>query len=140
MTPDAFRALCLSMPRATETPHFERTSFRVGTRIFATMAKDGSEAMIPVKPVERALRMIEAEPARYLEYGGWTRRLGSLGVRLAQADPKVVRSLLTEAFERVAPAPRPRVQAGVRDSDAASRTRRRRTSTARTRPPRKPAP
>ena len=39
MTPAAFRKLALSMPGAHKAPHFERTSFRVGKRIFATMKR-----------------------------------------------------------------------------------------------------
>lgn len=32
-----FRTLALSFPNATEQPHFEITSFRVGKKIFATL-------------------------------------------------------------------------------------------------------
>ena len=103
MTPDAFRTLALSMPGADEVPHFARTSFRVGTKIFATMTPDGREAMVPVKPVERCLGMIAEDPETYFEYAGWTRRLGSLGIRLAKADTKTLRGLVIEAWERLSP-------------------------------------
>ena len=33
---DTFRKLALSFPEATEEPHFEKTSFRVKKKIFAT--------------------------------------------------------------------------------------------------------
>lgn len=111
MTPDAFRELALSMPGAHEEPHFERTSFRVGKRIFATMAADGVEAMVPVHPVERCLGLLASDPAKYVDYGGWTRRNGSLGIRLARADAALVGELVRAAWARVAPkraAPRKR--------------------------------
>ena len=50
MTGAAFRKLALSLPEATEAPHFERASFRVGKKIFATMTADGDEAMVRVAP------------------------------------------------------------------------------------------
>ena len=53
MTGKQFRALALSLPEAHEAPHFERTSFRVGKKIFATMTPDGTEAMVRVAPRER---------------------------------------------------------------------------------------
>jgi len=36
VTIDSFRKLDLSFPEATEEPHFEKTSFRVKKKIFAT--------------------------------------------------------------------------------------------------------
>jgi hypothetical protein len=101
MTPAAFRKLALSMPGAVELPHFERTSFRIGKRIFATMTADGSEAMVPVQPVDRCLALIENQPQMFFGHGGWTRRLGALGVRLAKADAALLKALLREAWQRV---------------------------------------
>jgi len=46
MTPLAFRSFALSLPEASEPPHVERTSFRVGKKIFATMTADELEAMV----------------------------------------------------------------------------------------------
>lgn len=102
MTEAAFRKLALSMPGAHEEPHFARTSFRVGKRIFATMTADGTEAMVPVRPVARCLEVLASDPKVFLEYGGWTRRLGSLGMRLRLADAKVVARLVRDAWEHVA--------------------------------------
>lgn len=101
MTAAAFRKLALSLPGATEEPHFERVSFRVGKKIFATMTADGTEVMVPVRPIERCYAILESDPAVYRDYGGFTRRHGSLGVRLAKADAKLLRALLREAHERI---------------------------------------
>ena len=107
MTPEAFRALALSMTGSHEEPHFERTSFRVGKKIFATMTPDGREAMVPVQPITRCLALLASDPARYVDYGGWTRRLGSLGMRLStmetKADEKFVADLVLDAWTRIAP-------------------------------------
>lgn len=39
MTVAAFRKLALSFPGSEEIPHFERTSFRVNKKIFATLSE-----------------------------------------------------------------------------------------------------
>ena len=101
MTPAAFRKLALSMPGAVEVPHFERTSFRVGKKIFATMKRDGKEAMIPVRPLLRCFELLASKPKMFFSYGGWTQKHGSLGVHLAKADAKFLKGLVREAWERV---------------------------------------
>ena len=103
MTPAAFRKLAMSLPGAVELPHHERTSFRIGKKIFATMTQDGREVMIPVHPLPRCLALLDSDPSVFIDYGGWTRRYGSLGMRLSQVDAKLVEPLLREAWERVAP-------------------------------------
>lgn len=103
MSPSAFRKLALSLRGAHEEPHFARTSFRVGKRIFATMTRDGREAMVPVHPVARCLALLESDHDVYVEHGGWTRRMGALGLRLAQADATLVAGLVREAWKRIAP-------------------------------------
>ena len=102
MTPKAFRALALSLPEASEAPHFERTSFRVGKKIFATMTADGTEAMVRVAPKERLQAVLEAHPAAFFTHGGWTDRLGALGVRLAKADAALLGELLIGSWRGVA--------------------------------------
>ncbi len=119
MTPAAFRKLALSMPGAAELPHFQRMSFRVGKRIFATMTLDGTEAMVPVRPLTRCFQLLEANPRLFFSYGGWTDRFGSLGVHLPKADAKSLAGLVRDAWERVAPRPK----AAVRRKPSAKRRR-----------------
>jgi hypothetical protein len=66
------------------------------------MSADGREAMVPVKPVERCLEMLAEDPEVFIDHGGWTRRLGSLGVRLAKVDGRLLEDLVEAAWERVA--------------------------------------
>jgi hypothetical protein len=101
MTPAAFRKLALSMPDAVEVPHFERTSFRIGKKIFATMTRDGRQAMVPVRPLLRCFELLASNPKVFFSYGGWTQKHGSLGVHLAKADAKLLKGLVREAWERV---------------------------------------
>lgn len=41
---DAFRKFALSLPEATEEPHFEKTSFRVKKKIFVSIRQTTSFA------------------------------------------------------------------------------------------------
>src|SRR6476469_2671777 len=103
MTSTAFRKLALSLPESREVPHFERTSFRVGKKIFATITTDGAEAMVVVKPRQRLYALLNDHPEVFFSHGGWTERNGSLGVKLPKADPELMRELVTESWRRIAP-------------------------------------
>ena len=103
MTPKQLERVALSLPEATESPHFERRSFRVGTKIFATMTSDGSEAMVRVAPREKVEALLSAHPKVFFSYGGWTERNGSVGVRLAKVDAALMRELVVDSWKRVAP-------------------------------------
>ena len=103
MTGSVFRSLALSLPEAHESPHFERASFRVGTTIFATLTADGREAMVRVSPPERLFALLSGHPDVFFEFGGWTVRYGSLGVKLAKIDRARMRELLVDSWSKVAP-------------------------------------
>ncbi len=103
MTAKAFRKLALSMREAHEKPHFDRTSFRVGKRIFATMVPDGSEAMVRIRPLKRVYELLSEHPHAFFDYGGWTWRNGALGIRLQKVDAKLLRELVVGAWRSVAP-------------------------------------
>ncbi len=103
MTPATFRKLALSFPDSTEEPHFERTSFRVKKKIFATMVSDGSEAMVKVVPALRCKDLLKEHPEVFFSHGYWTQKLGAIGVKLPKADAKLMRELLDGAWQGVAP-------------------------------------
>ena len=102
MTAAAFRKLALSLPEASEAPHFERASFRVGKKIFATMTAAGEEAMVRVAPRQKLYGLIDKQPDVFFSYGGWTERNGSLGIHLAKADAAQLRPLLVDSWRHVA--------------------------------------
>jgi hypothetical protein len=102
MTGRTLRQHALSLPGTHEAPHFHRTSFRVGTKIFATMTADQREAMVRVHPVERVEALLAALPDVFFSYGGWSKN-GALGVRLDQIEPGLLRELVTDAWRGIAP-------------------------------------
>src|SRR5580765_3676413 len=103
MTPEALRRIALSLPEAHEAPHFHRTSFRVGTKIFATMTPEGDEAMVRVAPQSRVRELLAKDPNVFFSYGTWTTKNGALGVRLREIDAATMRALVRDAWSQVAP-------------------------------------
>jgi hypothetical protein len=94
------RAFALSLPRTTEEPHFDMTSFRVNGRIFATAPADESRLHIFVDESEIAASVAELPQA--FEPLVWGQRVRGLRVLLAAAPDDRVRELLADAWRRKA--------------------------------------
>lgn len=50
---DSFRQMALSFPETTEQPHFEKTSFRVGKKIFATLDIKKNQACLKLSEIDQ---------------------------------------------------------------------------------------
>ena len=101
MSPDEVRRLALALPEAHEEPHFDRTSFRVGDRIFATLAPDGGTLNVMLD--EEEARASADEAVDCLELLWWGRKLSGVQVFLSRADERLVGELLEDAWRRRAP-------------------------------------
>ena len=95
------RRFALSLPEATEEPHFEMSSFRVRGKIFATVPPDGAYLHVFVDELETAAA-VDQNPAVF-EPLRWGDRVRGLRVRLAPAPDARVMELLEEAWRRKAP-------------------------------------
>ena len=98
---DDARALALALPGTHEEPHFDLTSFRVGTKVFATAPPDGGHLRIFVDESE-VHACVEEAPDRF-EALWWGKRMVGVKVDLALADPERVGELLEESWRRRAP-------------------------------------
>ena len=98
--------MALAFPDAYEAPHFDRASFRVGKKIFATMAADGLSGMVRVAPLERLEAIMAEYPEAFFSFGGWTRAHGSLGVNFAAVDPALLRVLMEGSFAQATAKPK----------------------------------
>ena len=98
MTPDDVRALALALPEVTEPDHHGRPSFRLGTRVLATVWDEGT---LNVMVGESEARAAEGGAVSLL---WWGERLSGVRVDLAAADVATVADLLQEAWARRAPA------------------------------------
>ncbi len=52
---ETFRKLALCYPEATEQPHFEKTSFRVNKKIFATLDIKNMRACLLLSPIDQSV-------------------------------------------------------------------------------------
>lgn len=100
---DTARRFALSLPETTEEPHFEKSSFRVRGKIFATVPVGGRHLNVHVDPDE-ARALIAEEHAAFDEIW-WGNQVSAdwMRVNLAAADREQVCELLTEAWRRKAP-------------------------------------
>ncbi len=98
---DAVRRLALALPEAHEAPHFDLTSFRIGTKIFATAPLDGDVVRIFVD--ESEARACVAEGLAGVELLLWGQKVSGVSVALATADAERVAELLEESWRHRAP-------------------------------------
>ena len=101
MRVDDVRALALALPGTTEQPHFDLTSFRVGTKIFATVPP--GQDVVHVFVADELAQALAQEHAESVELLWWGKKLSGVRVRLAAADAELVQELITEAWLRKAP-------------------------------------
>jgi len=99
MTAADFRRLALSLPGAEEGSHMGSADFRVGGRIFATLASQkqgyGNLMLTP----ELQADFVQEQPDIFLPIaGGWGRN-GATHVRLAQADEDLLAGALKTAWK-----------------------------------------
>ena len=95
------RTLVLAFPEVTEEPHFEKTSFRVKKKIFATSNSEGTVLTVKLSPVDQNVFSLDREKIHPVEnkWGlqGWT---VAYPEKLA---PEQLTDLLTTAYCEVAP-------------------------------------
>lgn len=91
----------LSLPEATEAPHFKARSFRVRGKIFATLPPENTHLNVFVddKRRERATAIYPD----FCEKLWWGKKVVGVRVRLAQADAEEVKDLLRCAWTAKAP-------------------------------------
>lgn len=99
MTPDDFRRIALSLGGAEEGSHMGAVDFRVGGRIFATLASvDQDYGNLMLDPAQQAM-FVEELPDVFLPvHGGWG-RMGATHIRLAKATEDVLTGALHTAWK-----------------------------------------
>jgi hypothetical protein len=131
MTVADFRRIALTMEGAEESSHMGAADFRVGGRIFATLASakqgHGNLMLTP----EQQTAFVEEMPEVFLPvHGGWGRN-GATHIRLAKANEDVLTGALRVAWKlRV----EKNAKTGVKKTVAkTTKTKTERASTAKTR-------
>src|SRR5262245_22386621 len=98
MTPADFRRIALSLEGAEEGSHMGAVDFRVGGRIFATLAHEAlGYGNLMLTPEVQAEFVAEAQAVFLPVAGGWGRN-GATHVRLAKANADLLRGALKTAW------------------------------------------
>jgi hypothetical protein len=98
MTPDDFRRIALSLEGAEEGSHMGAVDFRVGGRIFATLASvSQGYGNLMLTPEQQAAFIADAPDVFLPIAGGWGRN-GSTHIRLAVASEDVLAGALLTAW------------------------------------------
>jgi hypothetical protein len=99
MNANDFKRIATSLPDAEEGSHMGATDFRVGGRIFATLAaiKQGY-GNVMLTPEQQADFVAELPEVFIPVAGGWGRN-GVTHIRLANASPDVVEGALRAAWK-----------------------------------------
>ena len=94
-----FRRIALSLEGAEEGSHMGATDFRVGGRIFATLASvNQGYGNLMITPEHQA-EFIAGRPDLFLPiFGGWG-RMGMTHIRLAEADEDTLTGALHTAWK-----------------------------------------
>jgi hypothetical protein len=99
MTPADFRRIALSMEGAEEGSHMGATDFRVGGRIFATLAAvSQGYGNLLLTPEQQAMFVAEAPEVFVPIAGGWGRN-GATHVRLSAANEDLLAGALRTAWK-----------------------------------------
>ena len=100
MTSDDFRRIALSFAGTEESSHMGAADFRVGGRIFATLAMEAQGyGNIKLTPAAQLI-LITTRPDLFLPIpGGWG-RMGMTHIRLAEADEGSLTDALRIAWEQ----------------------------------------
>ena len=115
MTPADFRRIALSLEGAEEGSHMGAVDFRVGGRVFATLASQAQGyGNLMLTPQEQAAFVEELPDAFVPIAGGWG-RMGMTHIVLANANEDLLRGALQTAWRR-------RVEATARSKKRGVRT------------------
>jgi hypothetical protein len=124
-----FRRIALSLPGAEESSHMGAPDFRVGGRIFATLASQRQGYGNLMLGLEQQAAFVEDAPDVFVPIAGGWGRMGMTHIRLAAANEDLLAGALRTAWNlRLEKNARPGggKQAAPKSIRAAKKTRRER--------------
>ncbi len=101
ITTAIFTELALSFANTIEAPHFDKTSFRVNKKIFASLEKEQGLACLKLSKADQA-DFCKINKAIYPVNNYWG-NLGWTYIDLTQIDESLLGEALTAAYNEVSP-------------------------------------
>ncbi|KOP37647.1 MmcQ/YjbR family DNA-binding protein [Flavobacterium sp. WLB] len=97
-----FRKSALSFENAVEEPHFEKTSFRVNKKIFATFDEKNNRAILKLNEIDQSVFCASSEMIFYPIPNKWGKQ-GWTIVELSKVRPEMFQDTLQLSYQNVAP-------------------------------------
>ena len=99
---ETFRQLALSFPETTEEPHFEKTSFRIRKKIFATLSVKDSLAVLKLSEIDQSVFCSFDITIFYPANGAWGKQ-GWTTIDLQKVRKNMLKDALTTTYCEVSP-------------------------------------
>lgn len=99
---EQFRKLALLFDEAEELPHFEKASFRVKKKIFATLDVKNKRACLKLSAVHQSVFAAYDKSVVYAVPNAWGKQ-GWTFVELSKVKKEMLEDMLTCAYCEVAP-------------------------------------
>ncbi len=99
---DLIRSIALALPETTEEPHFEKTSFRVAKKIFATLDSAQSRVTIRLNEIDQDVFSGFDKTIIYPVPNKWGKQ-GWTIIELSRVPESLLRDALITAYCQVAP-------------------------------------
>ena len=93
-----FRRIALGLPGATEGSHMGAPDFRVGGRIFATLASQSQGYGNLMLTPEQQAEFVAEQPDGFVPIAGGWGRMGMTHIRLAEANEDLLAGALRAAW------------------------------------------
>ena len=100
VTAETFRLLALSFPGTVEQPHFEKTSFRVKKKIFATLSIESNKAVLKLSLIDQSVFCAFDKSIIYPVIGSWGKQ-GWTVVELKKIRKPMLKDALSTAYSEV---------------------------------------
>lgn len=98
---DTFKQKALSFPVTTEQPHFDKISFRVKKKIFATLDENTGQASLKLTPLDQSVFCAFDNSIVYPANGAWGTH-GWTIFELNKVNKGMIRDALKIAYRGVA--------------------------------------
>jgi len=95
-----FKKMALAFPDVTEQPHFEKTSFRVKKKIFATFSEAEKKAVLKLTEIDQSVFCSFDKTIIYPVTGGWGKQ-GWTVVELSKVKLGMLKDALSAAYNTV---------------------------------------
>lgn len=99
---ETFRTLALAFSETTEEPHFEKISFRIKKKIFATIDQKNNLGVLKFNEIDQSVFCASSEKIFYEVPNKWGKQ-GWTIVELSRVKPEMFEDALIRSYENVLP-------------------------------------